>query len=175
MPLAVRYDVDGLPAVHHRLRSMELRFLDTTAMLKMFVAMLRKIERELFEQEGKGQWPPLSPVTVERKGHDKILRETDALMESLTEEGAAGSFEIYAGDEVHFGTNVVSEEGFNYPGALQSGTAKMPPRDPLPGPDQADLRAYTKGIQAYLVGVDRAMFGLNGAGDWADQMPRSLA
>ena len=116
------------------------------------------IMADTFDAEGYGTWEPLSPATVARKGSSTILRETDALMEALTTEGAEGAVREIFGDELVFGTSLTSEDGFAYPAALQSGTSRMPARDPLTYPDTVLMR-FSRQVQAYLMGAERGEFG----------------
>jgi hypothetical protein len=158
MPFAIRYEVDGAEAVEHRLLALGQRAVQSRPLLEAFMREWESIIGETFDAEGYGAWEPLSPVTVARKGSSAILRETDALMDSLTSEGAEGALREIFGDELVFGSSVVSEDGFAYPAALQSGTSRMPARDPLTYPDTV-LKRFTKQVHAYLMGAERGEFG----------------
>ena len=61
-------------------------------MSRIVIDMMR-IESDVFKSSGRrggGSWKKLAQSTVERKGGDtRILRHTDALIQSLTEPGAA--------------------------------------------------------------------------------------
>lgn len=170
MPFAIRYEVEGEKAVEHRLLALGQRAIETQPLLEAFLREWEAIIGATFEAEGYGSWEPLAPATVARKGSSVILRESDALMDSLTSDGAEGAIREVFGDELVFGTNLTTEEGFAYPAALQDGTSRMPARDPLTYPDTA-LKRFTKATHAWLMSADRAEFGLNAGGDWADRMP----
>jgi phage gpG-like protein len=163
MPFAIRYEVDGAEAVEHRLLALGQRAVESRPLLEAFMREWEAIMADTFDAEGYGTWEPLSPVTVARKGSSAILRETDALMDSLTSEGTEGAVREIFGDELVFGTSLTSEEGFPYPAALQSGTSRMPARDPLTYPDTV-LRRFTKQVHAYLMGAERAEFGVGSFG-----------
>lgn len=175
MPARLSYDVDGLPKVEHRLLGMAQRALEPTPILKGFQDLLEREAEERFESDGDGEWEPLSPVTIDKKGSDIIGRDTDAMMASLTDEGAEGALREIIGDELIFGTNLTNEEGVYYPGIFDQGrrSGRQPAR-PLFDPARLNLRTFTKAVQAYLVAVDRAEFGANMGGDrimGSDAMP----
>ena len=161
MPTSIHYDVDGLADVEHRLLGIGARAIETRPLLEMFAAQLREITQETFESEGPG-WAPLAASTVERKGNSTIGRETDAMMDSLTSEGAGHIEEIF-GDELVWGTALTNEEGVPYPAIFHGGRAGQPAR-PLFEFDSADLRRFTKAVQTYLVMGDRSEFGVGGFG-----------
>lgn len=163
MAFAIRYEVEGEKAVEHRLLALGQRAVETRPLLEAFLREWEAIMADTFDAEGYGTWEPLSPATVARKGSSTILRETDALMESLTTEGAEGAVREIFGDELIFGTSLTSEDGFAYPAALQSGTSRMPARDPLTYPDTV-LRRFTKSTHAYLMGAERGEFGVGSFG-----------
>lgn len=177
MAVSVHYNVEGLEPVTHKLMAFGARAMEPGPALEIVADYLRKIEKALFDAEGYGAWPPLAASTLEQKTGDKIGVETEAMMKSLTEEGAEGALSEVIGDELIFGTNLLSEEdSFPYPIVFNNGRENgvQPPR-PLFKLRPDDLRTISKGIQAYLVGADRAEFGLNHGGDHiagSDLMPR---
>lgn len=159
MPVAIRYDVDGARDVEHELLAMGARAIEARPVLELFMEQLEAMFVDTFAAEGYGTWPPLAESTVARKGHSTILRETDAMMESLTDSGAEGALREVFGDELIFGTNLTTEDGFPYPVAHRTGTETMPARDPLIVRD-IDLRRFTSAVHAYLMGLERAEFGV---------------
>lgn len=163
MPLSLVYDVNGAKQVEHRLLGIGERALAPRPILEGLADAMEGIERDLFGSEGSGRWAPLSASTVARKGNSRILQDTNALMDSLTGDGS-GAVRQYFGSELIFGTSVTSEEGTDYPALLKSGTSRMPARDPLPTPDAGQMRLFTKAVQAYLIGSDRAEFGVGSFG-----------
>jgi len=174
--VAVHYDVDGLEPVEHRLLSMAGRALETRPLLEVFARQLEKEEGDRFADEGAGEWPPLAASTVARKGSSVIGRETDAMMDALTSEDAEGALREFIGEEeLVFGVNLTTEEGFPYPVAFNDGNrdGAQPPR-PLFHISEWTLRAFTKNVHAYLMAADRAEFALNRGGDniaGSDRMP----
>jgi len=129
------------------------RAVEPRPILESIASHLREKEEELFETGGRGRWKPLAATTIARKGSSTILVDTAALKASLTEEGAADHFEQILGEELVFGT-YDSKAGYH-----RRGTSRMPARDPLVTAADLDLREITRGIQAYLVGLERAAFG----------------
>lgn len=163
MSVAIHYDVDGIDDVEHQLLGMGARAIETRPLLEMFADQLEQMFGDTFAAQGYGEWEPLAASTIARKGSSTILRETDALMDSLTESGAEGAVREIFGDELIFGSNLTSEDGFPYPAAHRTGTSRMPARDPLIVRDQ-DLRRFSKAVQIYLVGADRSEFGVGSFG-----------
>lgn len=159
----IAYDVDGVAAVEHDLLGMEARLMEPRPVLERFVDLLQQMMAERFASQGEGDWEPLAASTVARKGSSVIGRETDAMMEALTSAGSEGALREIVGDELIFGVNLTSEDGFAYPVAFHDGTARQPAR-PLFDPAGMDLRRFSKELQAYLVGVDRAAFGVGSFG-----------
>jgi hypothetical protein len=110
--------------------------------------------REQFDTEGEsmsGGWAPLQPVTIERKAaaglRTEIMRATDALMGSLTEDMHPLQFRSI---EPH-GFEFRSEVGY---GAFHMGPAEdgsRPARKPVDF-TEAQRRKYVKILQAYLMG-----------------------
>lgn len=153
MPLQLVYSEEGVAETTHELRAMGVRFLEPEPILHLIGAALRGIETELFLEQGHGSWPPLAPSTIAKKGFDTILVESHGLMESLTDESDAAHIEIIQRDELIFGTNDPKA------GWARRGDTKRnrPPRDPLQV-HETDVKAFSKAIQAYLVGVERTGF-----------------
>ncbi len=94
-------------------------------------------------------WAELSPITIERKGHDRILFDTGRLMASLTSDSADAIREIIT--DVHtptmsFGTSV------EYAAFHQEGTKYMPARPPL-GITDVGMAQLTEDINDHLFGI----------------------
>lgn len=79
------------------------------------------------EQTAGGEpWAPLSPVTVARKGHDKILVETQRMKAAAT--GRTGdSIQIATENTLTIGVNASAFPG-SYPAKHESGMSRMPAR-----------------------------------------------
>lgn len=93
---------------------------------------------EFREQETQhfatAHFAPLTPTYATRKaqlfGDKPTLRATDALFESLTQQGAANSIERINDLAAEFGSS-------DFKAMLhRTGTSKMPARDPLAEPDE---------------------------------------
>lgn len=161
----VAFDVDGLEQVEHDLLGIEGRLTETRPLLGLFADHVSQLMAERFAAEGEGDWPPLAPATVAKKGSSTIGRESDAMMEALTTDGAEGALREFFGDELIFGVNLTSEDGVPYPAIFNDGNASgsQPPR-PLFNIDDSDLRGFTKAVQTYLVMGDRSEFGVGSFG-----------
>jgi phage gpG-like protein len=154
---AIHYEVTGATAVEHRLLGMGARAVDAAVVLGEIATMMRAKEAEVFDAEGPG-WAPLAASTLEKKTiGTKILEETRALHDSLTQESDPNHIEEIGPEELIFGTRD--------PKAIfhKTGTSRMPSRDPLPLTPE-DTALYTKQIQAFLIGLDRAEFGVGDFG-----------
>lgn len=176
MPAAIHYDVDGLDECEHRLLALGERAVETRPLLEIFARQLEGEMATRFAEEGEGEWPPLAPSTIARKGSSVIGRETDAMMEALTTRDGEGALREFIGDEeLIFGINLTNDEGFPYPVVFDKGTTDgtQAPR-PLFHITTWMLRAFTKNLHAYLMALDRAEFGINHGGDniaGSDRMP----
>ncbi len=116
---------------------------DYTEPLRGVSELFRKIEEEQFRSSGHGRWKPLSARTMARKKGPGILRESDALFESLTRPGGDYAEHI-SKTEGRFGTLVP------YGIFHQLGTSRMPARPPIDLREE-DKRAITRLIQRYIV------------------------
>lgn len=158
-PVSIHYDVDGLEEVEHQLLGMAARAMEPRPLLELFAEQLRGLMGDIFGRQGPG-WAPLAASTVAAKGSSTIGRETDAMMESLTTQGAEGHLEEFFGEELVFGTNLTTEDGFPYPVAFNDGTRAGQPARPLFSMVDRDLRRFTKATHAYLMGAERSEFGV---------------
>lgn len=173
MGLVIRYEVNGAKPVEHEILRFGERATLPEPALWGVVDVLRGIEKKRFEAEGPG-WAANAPSTVAQKTGPGIGRETEALFDSLTKEGAEGSLAEVHANTLHFGTNLTTEEGFPYPVAFDKGRTdgSQPPR-PIFDLKAKDLAAMTKVVQAWLVG-EQIGAGFNMGGDriaGSDVMP----
>lgn len=76
-------------------------------------------------EPGGAAWAPLRPSTIARKGHNRILFETGALMTSLVSLGGPGNINATTERSLLFGTDI--------PYAIfhDQGTSRMPARPPV--------------------------------------------
>lgn len=158
----IDYEISGVPAIRHKLHRFRDRALNAAPVLAAILADMRRLEIELFETEGRGEWPELSQATIERKAQmgypSKILQATEALYDSLSGGlAAAGHVERITENEVVFGTTVPHARYH------QDGTARMPARPPVDVREE-DVRSWSKMIHAYVFGVDAAEIAAAGGG-----------
>lgn len=149
---AIRYEVGGVAKVEHVLLGIRDRALNAAPVLAVILEDMRRLENELFETEGHGEWPALSQTTLEEKAREgyppKILQATEALKDSLTGNlSAMGHVERITEEEVVFGTTIP------YAKYHQEGRG-VPQRAPVDLREE-NVRGWTKQIQQYILGVDR--------------------
>lgn len=149
---AITYTLDGAGHVEHVLLGIRDRALNGAPVLAMVLEDMRRLEFDLFNTEGYGEWAPLAKTTIEEKARQgypaKILQATELLMDSLTGGvGSAGHVERITEWELVYGTTV--------PWATfhQTGTRYMDPRPPV-DVREVDVRRWTKMVQSYVFGLD---------------------
>lgn len=157
---AIHYDVGGVAEVEHVLLGIRDRALNAAPVLSVILEDMKRLEAELFDTEGRGEWPALSATTLEQKARKgfspKILQATGDLMGSLTGDGP-GSVSRVTEEEVVLGTTIP------YATFHEHGTARMPARPPVDVREQ-DVRSWSKQIQQYIMGVDRMEIEAAGGG-----------
>lgn len=100
-------------------------------LLKQLLKDLEKDHRGYFDREADSDgrsWPPLSPFTIARKGHDTILVETGAMRASLTRKTSDAIRDVFTDGPqpgLVFGTGDEKAPFHQY------GTRKMPARPPV--------------------------------------------
>jgi phage gpG-like protein len=161
---SVAYEVDGVAEVEHDLLGMEGRLMQPRPLLERFATLLQQMMAERFAAQGEGDWAPLAASTVKRKGSSVVGRETDAMMEALTTDGAEGALREFVDDELIFGVNLTSEDGVPYPAIFNDGRGADQPARPLFDTGGMDLSRFTREVQAYLVAGDRSEFGVGSFG-----------
>lgn len=157
---AIYYEIEGVPAIRHELVGFRDRALDAGPVLAAVLVDMRRLEIELFDTEGRGEWPELAQTTKERKAQmgypAKILQATEALYDSLTG-GGAGHVERITEYEVIYGTTIP------WAGFHQTGTSKMPARPPVDVREE-DVRRWSKMVHAYVFGLDASEVAAAGGG-----------
>lgn len=105
--------------------------------LESLTPMWERFGREFYAQEtnlfDRAPWAALSPAYAKKKreqfGDKPILRATDALFQSFTQQGAAGNVHEIRPLSAAFGSR-------DFKAAIhRAGTSIMPARDPLAEPD----------------------------------------
>lgn len=161
-PMVLRFEVAGDQAVEHHLLGIGARAVDMAPVLEVIAERLRLKEADWFASEGDGSWAPLAESTVAYKAANnlrpEILRATDDLMRSLTEEGAPGQFSIVTPDALIFGTSI------DYARYHRDGAGGLPVRNPL-GIGPGDLVEFTKEVQAYILGAEAGEMRSLGGGN----------
>lgn len=123
-------EIVNLPQVDAKLAALDREIGTLKPLWERFGKEFYSQEVSLFEAQ---PWAPLSPAYAAKKreqfGDKGILRATDALFRSLTEQGATGN--------IHRVNDLDAEFGSNDPKAMFhfTGTSRMPSRDPLAEPD----------------------------------------
>jgi hypothetical protein len=119
------------------------------------IDLIRADIQEQFDTEGgsmSGGWAPLKPVTVERKAaaglSTQIMRATDRLMQSLTDDRGSDQTRIVEPHGFEFGSKV--DYGKYHMGPAKDGS--RPARKPVDFTEE-QRRKYVKVLQEYLVGM----------------------
>jgi phage gpG-like protein len=157
----ISYEIHGVPAISHELVGIRTRALNARPVLTVILADMRRLERELFDTEGRGEWPELAPSTLERKAAlgypPTILQATGELYADLAGGDGPHHVEHVTEDEVVYGTT--NPKAARH----QSGTTRMPARPPVDVREE-DIRSWSKRIHAYVFGLDAAEVASAGGG-----------
>lgn len=128
--IAQNVEVIGLERVFAGFIRIEKRIVSLRPLWERFGKEFYRQETAWFASE---PWTPLSPAYAEQKrkqfGSKPLLRATDALFKSLTQEGAEGNIHEVSDLGAKFGSNDFKAM-FH-----RTGTSRMPKRDPLAEPD----------------------------------------
>lgn len=118
------------------------------------IDLMRADIQEQFDTEGvsmSGGWAPLKPVTVERKAaaglRTEIMRATDRLMQSLTDDRGSDQVHEVTPFGFEFGSSV--DYGKYHMGPAKDGS--RPARKPIDF-TETQRRKYIKVLQAWIVG-----------------------
>lgn len=119
----------GEKIIDRELLRMGEHAMESQLLMESLAEDFMNLETDLFNSAGASQgeaWPPLAASTIERKGHDTILVDTEDLKNSLTQrdfEGEAGGMILEVGPNfIRFGTSM------SYAIYHQHGTSRMPQR-----------------------------------------------
>lgn len=128
----IEYHVEivNLPQVDAKFAALDREIQTLKPLWERFGKEFYSQETSLFEAQ---PWTPLSPAYAEKKreiyGDKPILRATDALFESLTQQGATGNIHRVNDLDAEFGSNDLKAM------LHFTGTSRMPARNPLAEPD----------------------------------------
>ena len=118
------------------LNDLETQLTDYTRLWSDFIAPLVAGEiAEVFETEGRGEWPPLSPEYEAEKAithpGKTILRRDDNYIQAATSTSHPGNIARFSSSEMIWGVNGGYFEavyGENYPEDHELGTDRLPAR-----------------------------------------------
>lgn len=128
--IEIGIEIVNLPQVDAKLAALDREIGTLKPLWERFGEEFYSQETALFDAQ---PWAPLSPAYARKKqeiyGDKPILKATDALFRSLTQQGATGN--------IHRVNDLDAEFGSNDPKAMFhfTGTSRMPARDPLAEPD----------------------------------------
>lgn len=152
--VVVDFEVYGHKQISRELARISEFSGDAAPAWEKIVSMMKDDIQEQFDTEGRsmsGGWEPLKPVTIENKARQglrpEIMRATDRLMESLTDE--RGSDQTLVIERFGFEFKSLVDYGAYHMGPSKDGT--RPARPPVDF-TEAQRRKYVKVLQAYLMG-----------------------
>ena len=131
--IQIEFDTQKLQAY---LNEVESRLTDYTRLWSDFIAPLVAGEiAEVFETEGRGEWPPLHPVYAAEKEithpGQSILRRDDNYIQAATSTGHPGNIARFSSSEMVWGVDggyFEATYGENYPAQHELGTERLPSR-----------------------------------------------
>lgn len=151
MPIEFTLETLGDTQVQRTFLRFGERALESKELFQQAIKDLMLIERVQFlteGQHGSGGWAALKPATIaakRRKGQPEwILRATEALFKSLTEEGAPGNIHEAFSNFMRFGTSLKQGR------FAQHGTSKMPARKVVEL-TSAERVEITRQVQRFIV------------------------
>ncbi|WP_299072873.1 phage virion morphogenesis protein [uncultured Paraglaciecola sp.] len=104
--------------------------------------------RRTLEQAPDGTpWEPLSPITIERKGHSRILENTGILFDNLAKQ--------ITGNELHFGATLKDYANMQQEGGITSPNSMIPnktiPARPFIGLSESDEISIVSILKSHLL------------------------
>ena len=161
MPLAIQFEIAGVRQVSRALALSAAAVKDLRPVWEDIYDDFLKRERSLFTVEGAqgsptrelgssgswGPWAPLDPMYAARKRAQgfgsKILVRTGRLRDSLTSRGADAVFDPQP-------LSVAVGTGVPYAGYHQTGTRRMPKREPV-RISETQARGWVRLIQKFIL------------------------
>lgn len=137
--VALKGELEG---IEREIRNVDFRLF----LQERVVPSIIEGERSAFIQQrepGGNPWAPLSPVTIKKKGHSRILFETGKLERSLIEVGSEGNITQVNESSLVFGTSI------DYASELVSGRSNMPGR-PMVGMNDEQIEDIADSLADYL-------------------------
>ena len=128
--------IDGLSRLQAYVTELESRLTDRTRLFSDFIAPLVVGEiAEVFETEGRGEWPPLHPIYAAEKEithpGKTILRRDDNYIQAATSTSHPGNIARFSSSEMVWGVDggyFEAAYGENYPELHELGTERLPSR-----------------------------------------------
>ena len=125
----IQIEFDGYLKLQAYVTDLEHRLTDRTRLFSDFIAPLVAGEiAEVFETEGRGEWPPLHPVYAAEKEithpGKTILRREDNYIQAATSTSHPGNIARFSSSEMVWGVNGGYFEavyGENYPERHEEG------------------------------------------------------
>lgn len=114
-------DVDATTP-RQKVQEIRERVESPRALLAQMGLLLEEYETDVFRSRGRGQWAPDDPATVQLKGSGRVLVDTGALLDYLTNARIEGESVFVNQGNAHYGA------------FLRDGDRGMPKRDPAPEP-----------------------------------------
>lgn len=127
-------------ATTNLLDDMVQRLENPRGILTVLGRELEEYERELFATNGRGQWAPDDPDTVEQKGSARVLVDTGGLLDQMTNAHIDGE-SVY-----------VNAGSAYYARFLKDGDRGMPVRDAALLPPSSTIEHWGEQLLDYLVG-----------------------
>lgn len=154
MAVVLEFDAFGAKQISRRLERFAVLPQDASPAWRAIIELMKADIQEQFDTEGgsmSGGWAPLKPVTIAEKARKglrpEIMRATDRLMESLTDEANSDQVLEVGAQMFKFGSSV--DYGKYHMGPAKDGS--RPARKPIDF-TEAQRRKYVKVLQSYLVG-----------------------
>lgn len=147
-PVFILHEVDG--SIAKEAKRLENAGEGVNELLPVLVRIsedMMRIEKVVFDSQGRrggGQWKPLKPETIKRKGSNRILHYTGELEASLTEPGAPNQILRFGSQSVEFGT---SDPIAAYHDQGRGSNPRRPLIKLVPG----DIKRWNKMISDYLI------------------------
>jgi phage gpG-like protein len=155
--VVLEFEVFGHKQIERELSRFAELAGDAAPAWEEIISLVQEDIQEQFDTEGQsmsGGWAPLKPVTVERKAaaglQTEIMRATDRLMQSFTDDRGSDQTRIITPHGFEFGSKV--DYGKYHMGPAKDGS--RPARKPVDF-TEVQRRKYVKVLQEWLVGMGK--------------------